>query len=101
MPQPAPETASKSSIRSRIPFWKMNLIGGPPKNSLARVGLFYENVQEAISAAQRFVKDSGADKPSAGEIALSLRSSFILSEIKSQIDWQRNAQKKPRELDLT
>ncbi len=93
--QPPPsETASMVSLRKRRPFWKMNLIDDPPKNSLARIGLFYDNIQEAIDTAQRFVKDSGAQEPSEAEIALSLKSSFIVSEIKNQLDWQRNNQKK-------
>ncbi len=92
--QPPADTASIVSFRKSIPFWKMNLMDGPPKNSLARVGLFYEIIQDAINTARRFVKDSGEEEPSEVEIALGLKSSFILSEIKSQIDWQRNGQKK-------
>ncbi len=85
--QEPPETLSKDA------FWTLNLLKGPPKNSLVRVGLFSHNLQDAISTAQRFVKDSSGDAPSETEIALSLRSTFILSEIKNQIDWQRNDQK--------
>ena len=87
IPQEPPETLSKD------PFWTLNLLKGPPKNSLVRVGLFSQNIQDAISTAQHFVKDSSGDEPSETEIALSLRSTFILSEIKNQIDWQRNGQK--------
>lgn len=83
-----PETSSMD------PFWKINMKAGPPKNSFVRVGLFDENIQEALMAVKRFVKDSGAAEPHEAEIALSLKSSFILSEIKNQIDWQRNGQKK-------
>ena len=79
---------------SRGPLWTLNLMVGPPKNSLVRVGLFYPNIQEAIGAARRFVKDSSGQEPSETEIALSLKSTFILSEIKNQIDWQRNGRKK-------
>jgi hypothetical protein len=79
---------------SRDPFWTLNLMVGPPKNSLVRVGLFYPNIKDAICAAQRFVKDSSGQEPSETEIALSLKSTFILSEIKNQIDWQRNGRKK-------
>lgn len=84
--QEPPETLSKD------PFWTLNLLKGPPKNSLVRVGLFSQNLQDAISTTRRFVKDSSGDEPSETEIALSLRSTFILSEIKNQIDWQRNGQ---------
>jgi hypothetical protein len=88
VPPSPPENASKD------PFWKMNMKAGPPKNSFVRVGLFDENIQEALVAVKRFVKDTGAAEPKEAEIALSLKSSFILSEIKGQIDWQRNSQKK-------
>lgn len=83
-----PETASE------LPFWTLNLMKGPPRNSLVRVGLFYPKIKEAISAARRFVKDSSGQEPSEAEIAMSLKSSFILSEIKNQIEWQRNGRKK-------
>ena len=95
LPEPA-ETVSRG------PFWTLNLLVGPPKNSLVRVGLFYQNMQDAISTARRFVKDSSGDEPSETEIALSLKSTFILSEIKNQIDWQRNGQDKDeKSLSLT
>ncbi|MBW2516497.1 MAG: hypothetical protein JRE88_06925 [Deltaproteobacteria bacterium] len=80
--------------RLRDPFWKMNLKAGPSKNNWVRAGLFYEDIKEALITVKRFVKDSGAAEPTATEIALSLKSSFILSEVKNQIDWQRNDQKK-------
>ena len=85
--EPIPEKFSKD------PFWKLNLKTGPAKNTLVRVGLFYENIREALITVKRFIKDSGAEEPNETEIALSLKSSFILSEIKNQIDWQRNDQK--------
>ena len=71
------------------PFWKLNLMTGPPKNSLVRVGIFYEDMQVAIKTAQKFVKKSSGAEPSEEEIALSIRCNFILSEIKNQIDYQR------------
>ena len=86
-------TATPSQPRSRDPFWKMDLKSGPAKNNWVRVGLFYETIKDALTGVQRFVKDSGAPEPTQAEIALSLKSSFILSEIKNQIDWQRNNQK--------
>ena len=86
LPAP-PQTASQE------PIWTLNLLTGPSKNNLARVGLFYQNVHDAITAVRRFVKDATGDEPSAAEIAQSLKSTFIMSEIKNQIDWQRNSQK--------
>lgn len=85
-----------SKTESREPFWTLNLLAGPAKNTLVRVGFFYQNVQDAISAARRFVKDAGGDEPSEAEIAQSLMSTFIISEIKNQIDWQRNDQQKDK-----
>ena len=83
----SPQTASQE------PFWTLNLLKGPSKNNLARVGLFYQNVHDAITTVRRFVKDATGNEPSATEIAQSLKSTFIISEIKNQIDWQRNDQK--------
>ena len=95
LPEP-PKTAS------RDPFWTLNLLAGPSKNSLVRVGLFDQSVQDAIAAAQRFVKNATGDEPGETEIAQSLTSTFIMSEIKNQIDWQRNGQNKSKKpLSLT
>lgn len=95
IPEP-PETASRET------FWTLNLMAGPSKNSLVRVGLFYKYVQDAIAEARRFVKDATGKEASETEIAQSLMSSFIISEIKNQIDWQRNGQDKTKKpLSLT
>ena len=94
MNQDPPETASKE------PFWKLNLLDGPPKNSLVRVGIFYEDMQVAIKTAQNFVKKSSGDEPSEEEIALSIKCNFILSEIKNQIDWQRQDSKRDNPIEL-
>jgi hypothetical protein len=72
----------------------MDLKSGPAKNNWIRAGLFSETIQDALTTVHRFVKDSGAPGPREAEIALSLKSSFILSEIKNQIDWQRNNRNK-------
>lgn len=82
---------------SKEPFWTLNLMVGPPKNSLVKVGLFYEDMQTAIKTAQDFVKKSSGEEPSEEEIALSLNCDFILSEIRNQIDWQRQSSKKTKE----
>ena len=71
-------------------------MAGPPKNSLARVGLFYRNVHDAITTVRRFVKDATGKEASAAEIAQSLKSTFIISEIKNQIEWQRNDREKAK-----
>jgi methyl coenzyme M reductase subunit C-like uncharacterized protein (methanogenesis marker protein 7) len=83
-------------------FWTFNLMAGPSKNNLVRVGLFYQNMHDAITTVRRFVKDATGEEPSAAEIAQSLMSTFIISEIKNQIDWQRNGQDKAKKpLSLT
>ena len=82
---------------SEGPFWRLNLITGPPRNSLIRVGLFYEDIQSAIESARNFVKKSSGDEPSEEDIALSLKCTFILSEIKNQILWQRKSSQKNKE----
>ena len=92
--QDQPETSSKE------PFWTLNLMAGSPKNNLVRAGLFYEDMQSAIKTTQDFVKKSSGDEPSEAEIALSLKCSFILSEIKSQIDWQRQGSQKTNETEF-
>ncbi len=92
--QNPPETNSKE------PFWKLNLMTGPPKNSLVRVGIFYEDMRVAIKTAQNFVKKSSGAEPSEEEIASSIKCSFILSEIKNQIDWQRQGPNRDNPIEL-
>jgi hypothetical protein len=92
IPPPSTETGSRNI------FWTLNLMAGPSKNNLVRVGLFRQNVHDAIVAVRRFVKNATGQEPSAAEIAQSLTSTFIIGEIKNQIDWQRSGQenaKKP------
>jgi len=97
--QASPELAETGSWDM---FWTFNLMTGPSKNSLVRVGLFYQNLHEAITTVRRFVKDATGEEPSAMEIAQSLMSTFIINEIKNQIDWQRNGQGKAKKpLSLT
>ena len=95
-----PMNQDPSETASKEPFWKLNLLDGPPKNSLVRVGIFYEDMQVAIKTAQNFVKKSSGDEPSEEEIALSIKCNFILSEIKNQIDWQRQDPKRDNPIEL-
>ena len=71
------------------PLWTMNLIGGTLKSNLSKAGLFPQCIQDGIQTTSDFVQKTTGQKASSAEIANSLRSSFILSEIKNQIDWQR------------
>ena len=84
----------ENPVEIKSPAWRLNLKSGPGKNVLARAGIFQNCILDAIQATNDFmVKTIGAE-PSADILSKSLISSFILSEIKNQIDWQRkNAEK--------
>ena len=96
-----PIAQNLSETSSKEPFWTFNLMASSPRNTLVRAGLFYEDIQAAIKTTQDFVKKSSGDEPSEAEIALSLKSSFILSEIKNQIDWQRQGVQKTDETEFS
>jgi primase-polymerase (primpol)-like protein len=71
------------------PFWQFNLKTGPGRNNLAKTGIFHRSIKEAIDSIRQHVqKTIGAD-PDYDIIAQSLKSNFILSEIKNQLDYQR------------
>ena len=76
-------------IDNRGPFWTLNLMTGPGKNVLAKAGVFSNDIQAAIESARKFIKKTIGVEPSNDILARSLKSSFILSEIKNQIEWQR------------
>ena len=87
------EDDDDDQIDIRGPFWTLNLMSGPGKNVLPRAGVFTSNIQAAIQSAREFIKKAIGVEPSNDILAKSLKSSFILSEIKNQIEWQRkNAQ---------
>ena len=80
----------------RGPFWTLNLMTGPSKNVLARVGIFSSDIQAAIQSTREFIKKTIGVDPSNEILAKSLKSSFILSEMKNQIEWQRKKTKKAK-----
>ncbi len=80
----------------RGPVWTLNLMTGPSKNVLARVGIFSSNIQAAVQSTREFIKKTIGVDPSDEILAKSLKSSFILSEIKNQIEWQRKKTKKAK-----
>lgn len=81
-------------IEDNGPFWRLNLISGPGQNFLAKAGLFHRGIKEAIDSTRQYMqKTIGAD-PNDDIIAKSLKSSFILSEIKNQLDYQRKRSQK-------
>ena len=74
---------------SKGPLWTLNLKGGPRLNILARAGIFHKSIQEAIEATRKHMKKTSGSEPNNNTIAASLKSSFILSEIKNQMDYLR------------
>jgi hypothetical protein len=89
-----PVPQEQQPVSSESPFWRLNLMEGPAKNSLVRVGLFDEDIQVALQAARSFVKNSSGEEPSEEDLAQSLKCNFILSELKNQIAWQRKSLQK-------
>ncbi len=85
----AAQTASRKKINVKEPFWRFDMLGGPGRNILARAGFFERCVIESIQATREFMKKNTGAEPSLDIVAKSLKSSFILSEIKNQIQWQR------------
>lgn len=83
-----------SKIDARRPFWTFNLIGGPGQNMLARAGVFDIKIQEAIEGIRQFMKNKTGADPDYDIIAKSLKSNFILSEIKNQFEYQRQQTRK-------
>jgi hypothetical protein len=86
-------------IEIRGPFWTLNLMTGPGKNVLTKGGVFTSNIQAAVRSVRKFVKKTIGKEPSNDILAKSLKSSFILSEIKNQIEWQRKGAKNANETD--
>ena len=83
-----------AQFEANEPFWKMNLITGPGQNFLAKAGFFHHSIKEAIESMRQYMqKTIGAD-PDIDIIAKSLKSSFILSEIKNQLEHQRKESQK-------
>jgi len=83
------EEKEEDPIAIKTPVWTLNLKSGPGKNVLARAGLFQNSILDAIQTTNEFMVKTIGSEPSAEILSKSLKSSFILSEIKNQIDWQR------------
>ena len=78
------------------PFWRLNLKNGPGHNILARAGIFHQSILEAIDGTRQYIKKTTGTDPGYDIIARSLKSSFILSEIKNQLDYQRKESPKKK-----
>lgn len=72
------------------PTMRINMAAASRTNSLARAGYFIRPIADAIGEIRRHAQAMLGSAPSDESIALSLRSSFILSEIKNQIVHSRN-----------
>ena len=93
----ADDNEDDDQVNIKKPFWTLNLLAGPANNMLARAGVFKKCILEAIAATQDHMKKTIGKEPSLDIIAKSLKSSFILSEIKNQIEWQRKEAKKTKD----
>jgi hypothetical protein len=85
---------SEKPTNLKGPFWTLNLRSGPGQNILARAGFFHKSIQEAIEATRQYMIKTVGSEPDYDTIAASLKSSFILSEIKNQMDHSRKMSKK-------
>ena len=83
------EESEEDQIDCSNPVWTLNLIAGPGQNILARAGVFHKSIPEALKGVNDFMLKTIGTVPSTEILSRSLKSSFILSEIKNQIDWQR------------
>jgi hypothetical protein len=84
------EDAEPTPRNYKKPFWTLNLKSGPGSNLLARAGVFHRTFLEAIQGIRSFMKKTAGAEPGVDVIAASLQSTFILSEIKNHIEWQRH-----------
>lgn len=87
------QSAGSDSSRAPLAF-RINLRFGPPKNTLARAGLFSPAIAEGIARMRKHAETMLGEPPSDEDIALSLKSTFILSELKNQIVHARNHPRK-------
>ena len=78
------ERAEEAPDLSRLCV-RINLMTGPPRNSLARAGYFIRPIAEGVLGIRKHAKAMLGAAPSEDDVARSLKSSFILSEIKNQI----------------
>lgn len=78
--------------------WRFNLARPPSRNSILKAGWVVSEVAKGIEAIRKHAAGVMGSVPSDREIADSLCSSFILSELKNQIVHARNQSR--AELDL-
>lgn len=84
------QAAASDAGGTTRPRHRINLATGLHANSLARAGYFIAAIGRGIAAIRRHATTVLGTPPSEEEIARSLKSSFILSELKNQIVYARN-----------
>jgi len=80
----AADESTPETAYDRLTF-RINLATGPSRNALARAGFFIRPLAESLLLIRRHAKSVLGSAPTDDEIARSLRSSFIVSELKNQI----------------
>jgi hypothetical protein len=85
-----------NEVITHEPFWRLNLKDGPGPNILARAGIFHRSIKEAIDATRAHAKKTIGVDPPLAIIAKSLKSSFILSELKNQLSYLRKQVEKDK-----
>jgi len=78
----------------RLSF-RFNLVLPPSRNMLARAGFFIRPIAESLVLLRRHAASALGSAPSDGEVARSLTSTFILSELKNQIVHARTKRSAP------
>ncbi|MCU0561355.1 MAG: hypothetical protein MUD16_14325 [Desulfobacterales bacterium] len=88
--KPIGEAAQPPAGGMARPRRRINLAAGLQRSSLTRAGYFIEEIGRGMAAIRAHATTVLGAPPSEEEIARSLKSSFILSELKNQIVYARN-----------
>lgn len=88
--KPLQQTAAPHSGSPPRPRHRFNLAAGRFGNSLVRAGYIIEEIGAGIETIRNHATTVLGFAPSEDEVARSLKSSFILSELKNQIVYARN-----------
>ncbi len=94
-PREAEDAPSESAL-DRLSF-RINLAAPTPRNILARAGFFTRTLAESLVLLRRHAASELGSPPSDEEIARSLRSTFITSELKNQIVYLRKKSVAPED----
>jgi len=89
--KPLENAGPEALCGSLRPTLRINLFAVSGRNCLARAGFFVQPIADAIEGIRKHARTVHGVAPSDACIALSLRSSFILSELKNQIVHARDS----------